>query len=133
MILTKKEINRRYYKKHREEIIKRNRKWVEENREWINKYNQEYYQKHLKSLYAQRRAEFMIGKSCLYCKSIKDLVLHHIDPNIKDPGLESRSNHIWKWEESRRNKELKKCVVICKSCHSKLHAKDKRKLGGSNE
>lgn len=90
--------------------------------------NKEVKLKYERDLHAQRRAEYMANKSCPYCNATEDLVLHHLFP--KDPVLKksNSNNHIWGWKESRRIKELLKCVVVCKSCHDKIHAE--RRNGG---
>jgi len=63
---------------------------------------------------ANRRAYFK-RKFCAYCKAGKDLQMHHVNP------AEKISNSIWTWAEKRRNAELEKCIVLCASCHKKVH------------
>lgn len=48
---------------------------------------------------------------CQHCGSWVDLEMHHREPKDKI------SNSVWSWEEIRRNAELAKCEVLCKTCH----------------
>jgi len=69
----------------------------------------------------QRRTEFFKDKECYFCKSKKNLQLHHID---KDDKIASA---IWSWEETRRLEEIAKCIILCESCHISLHAAERTK------
>ena len=60
---------------------------------------------------ARRRAEFLIGKSCVGCGSAESLEFDHIDPSTK------LSHRIWSWSADRIVAELAKCQVLCHSCH----------------
>lgn len=61
----------------------------------------------------KRREDFFNGKCCVQCGSIESLELDHIDPKLKI------SHNIWSWAEQRRQEEIAKCQVLCKSCHQK--------------
>jgi len=63
----------------------------------------------------KRRLEFFKDKVCEKCGSIEKLELHHKNPKEKE------DHKIWSWSEERREKELKKCVVWCRKCHSDYH------------
>lgn len=63
---------------------------------------------------AECRAAFMMDKSCVNCGSIEKLELDHIDRSLKTNPL---AHNVWSWSEERRNAELDKCQVLCKSCH----------------
>lgn len=69
----------------------------------------------------KRREEFFAGKKCKKCGSTIKLELHHKNPK------EKKSHNIWSWSVESREKELKKCIVLCKICHTNHHAKLKRK------
>lgn len=60
---------------------------------------------------AARRAEFFKDKECIICGSKDDLELDHIDPSLKV------SHRIWSWTKERRDLELKKCQILCRSHH----------------
>ncbi len=60
---------------------------------------------------ARRRAEFFADKLCVKCGSTEKLELDHIDPTTKV------HHAIWSWTAARREAEIAKCQVLCKSCH----------------
>jgi len=62
---------------------------------------------------AKRRAIFFKDKTCAKCGSVNQLELDHIDSSTKI------SHRIWSWSQERRDKELKKCQVLCQDCHIK--------------
>jgi hypothetical protein len=62
---------------------------------------------------ANRRAEWMAGKSCADCGSTTDLEVDHVDPSQKV------SHRVWSWSRARRDAELAKCVVRCQPCHQR--------------
>jgi DNA-directed RNA polymerase subunit RPC12/RpoP len=65
--------------------------------------------------------EYKGGKCqrCGYCKCLKALEFHHIDPEQKEFGIghkgETRS-----WEKTKV--ELDKCILVCANCHREIHA-----------
>jgi hypothetical protein len=71
------------------------------NRNWKGGVNQIYY---------QRLAKENLLPNCYFCNSKKDLGIHHLD-------------------ENRKNNNLKNLVVVCKSCHKKVHYILKKRLG----
>lgn len=54
---------------------------------------------------------------CGYKACLRSLDFHHIDPSTKSFTV---SNYSGKWETIQ--KELDKCVLICKNCHGELHS-----------
>ncbi len=68
---------------------------------------------------ARRRKEWFDAKGpCVQCGSWQELELDHIDPKTKV------SSRIWSWTQSKRDAELKKCQVLCRSCHLEKTKKD---------
>lgn len=59
----------------------------------------------------KRREDFFLGKTCVRCGSAEQLELDHIDPATKI------SHYIWSWSSVRREAELLKCQVLCRTCH----------------
>jgi hypothetical protein len=62
-----------------------------------------------------------LGGECLQCtykKHLSSLDIHHLDPTEKDPS----SRHWRGWSWSRIEKELQKCIILCKNCHAAVHA-----------
>ena len=66
---------------------------------------------------AERRWVYFWNKKCTDCGSIENLELHHLDPSKKE------SHSIWSWSKPKREAEIEKCTVLCKSCHLKAHGK----------
>jgi hypothetical protein len=57
---------------------------------------------------------------CGYIKCAAALDFHHINPSKKKFGINQVN-----WSNSNRVKlELKKCILLCKNCHSELHYKE---------
>lgn len=78
-----------------------------------------YYVEQARKLKVKAR-EFLGGKclSCGWNKYPCSLDCHHLNPEEKDPNFASMSG--WSWE--RAEKELKKCVLLCKNCHTAVHS-----------
>lgn len=68
---------------------------------------------------AERRAEFFGDKFCIKCGAKTNLVLHHKNPAEKE---KPQDHAIWLWGKEKREKEIEKCIVVCSSCHSKIHS-----------
>ena len=69
----------------------------------------------------RRRQEFFQGKRCRACGATDDLELDHIKASQKT------SHRIWSWAKARRERELGKCQVLCRTCHL---AKSERAVEG---
>lgn len=50
-------------------------------------------------------------QSCIFCGSKKELTLHHLDPCEKTATVDLLTN------VSSLEKEIKKCICLCESCH----------------
>ena len=55
---------------------------------------------------------------CGYDKCVSSLDFHHLDPSQKDIGVGQMRGHSFQ----RIKREIEKCVVLCKNCHSEVHA-----------
>jgi hypothetical protein len=67
-----------------------------------------------------RMLEALGGKcfECGYDKYKSALDAHHLDPEEKDTAF-----HQWRgWSWERIEKEIKKCVLLCKCCHAAVHS-----------
>jgi hypothetical protein len=71
--------------------------------------------------YYRLRTEFFSGRRCAICGGDDGLELHHLDPGTKE------SHRVWSWSRARREAELVKCTVLCRWCHTELHAETLRK------
>ena len=57
-------------------------------------------------------------KCCLCgCSDTSKLVFHHKDKNNKNENI----SHMIGFSIDNINEELNKCVVLCNSCHRKIH------------
>ena len=69
----------------------------------------------------KRRAREYLGGKCQACPFALyqvSLDIHHTDPKKKDPNFNTMRG--WRW--SRIERELKKCILLCKNCHTAHHA-----------
>lgn len=64
--------------------------------------------------------EWKCSMGCQVCheRYYACLDLHHVDPHAKEEVLSKALNT---WSKARVEQELKKCVVVCKNCHTKIH------------
>jgi hypothetical protein len=86
------------------------------NRRWRTKNWKKYKNRH--SEIKKNAVKYKGGKciQCKYDKDLKKLIFHHKNSLEKEFTI---SNCNYKWE--RIKKELDKCILLCDSCHSKLH------------
>jgi hypothetical protein len=81
---------------------------------------------HSKSTLEKGRAnrQYMLsklGNACINCGFDKwkaSLDIHHLDPSKKDVAF-SVARY---WTRTRINKELMKCVLLCRNCHAAHHS-----------
>lgn len=68
-----------------------------------------------------RYNEWKAQQKCTMCPEDDPacLDLHHLDPTEKEATLASVSRS-WSWEKMEQ--EIKKCIVVCRNCHAKIHA-----------
>lgn len=64
---------------------------------------------------AERRAWVKANGPCKFCGSTKNLEVDHIDRTQKE------THAIWGWAKERRDVELAKCQVLCKTCNIKKY------------
>jgi len=88
--------------KHIKEVAKRNIKYRETIRGFIN----------------NKKSD-----GCLYCDETEICCLdfHHLDKTSKERGIGDICGRRM-WSIEKLEKELKKCVVVCSNCHRKIHA-----------
>lgn len=85
--------------------------------------NKETHIKHVRRNKRERIDRFAAWKKTLQCSLCPEtfsrcLDFHHLDPSHKDFGIaeQVRETSIEKMKE-----ELRKCAVVCKNCHVKVH------------
>lgn len=52
---------------------------------------------------------------CYFCGSHEKIEIHHLDPAKKN------THKIWSYSEDKIEAELRMCVALCNSCHTKFH------------
>lgn len=73
-----------------------------------------------------RQAWFKANGPCSHCGSWERLTVDHVDPASKEhPDNETR---LWNWSKDRREAELAKCQVLCKECHDRKSARERRQF-----
>lgn len=60
----------------------------------------------------------LLGSRCVECGSTADIQFHHVDPTTKVANI---SDKLSRWSIDRLLSELAKCVLLCRSCHTKEH------------
>ena len=77
----------------------------------------QYMRRYLKDRYSARMKEAreILGGVCIKCGATENLDCHHVDKSKKEIGIDAAC---YGAREKFLN-ELKKCVLLCKSCHSK--------------
>jgi hypothetical protein len=64
------------------------------------------------------------GDKCILCgykRCISGLEFHHRDPGEKDFTISKFRLTSWKKNEQIIKKELDKCDLVCRNCHSEIH------------
>ena len=74
----------------------------------------------------RKLVEYKGGKCerCGYDKCIDVFDFHHKDPTQKDFGISAKS-----YSYERLKKEVDKCMLVCKNCHTEIHYEIKNKNG----
>ena len=77
--------------------------------------------KELRGEYREVFVEWKKQQKCLLCveDEVSCLDLHHLDPSEKEIAVSTASS-VWTW--TKLQTEIKKCVVLCRNCHAKVHA-----------
>lgn len=76
----------------------------------------EYMRVYMLNRYRERRSDALarFGNKCTKCGSSEDLEFDHIDPSTKSFTI----GKLWSVSEARFEEELKKCQLLCQTCHS---------------
>ncbi len=83
-----------YSKKHKKERIAQHKKWVKNNRLATN----------------------IDNLACIICAKKTDLIFHHKNPKDKEFSVGRHSVSV-----KRLLVEIKKCIIVCRGCHSSIH------------
>ena len=126
--------NRQRYVENKEEIKKKQREYYqnhkEEKAEWSRNYHEENRNYRLQKQRRRRREtvawfrKFKEKLECFYCDEnhFACLDFHHINAGEKKEGL----GRMVAQGQARATilREMSKCDVLCKNCHTKLHIGD---------
>lgn len=83
-----------------------------------NSYMREYMRERCRK--RRRFAEKLLGGKCVVCGTKSNLDIDHIDPTTKLLG----SDRIWTASEVKFLAEIKKCQLLCRSCHEEKTQRD---------
>lgn len=75
------------------------------------RYNRNYS---TKIRHRKRKEEFFKDKKCQSCGSAQNLEFHHPDQNLKTGNIS------WGQDAQIREEEIRKCIILCRECHSIL-------------
>ena len=73
--------------------------------------------------FKRKCVEYKGGKCvvCGYNKYLGSLDFHHIDPSKKDFNLSHARQTSFIKNQDAIQKELDKCILVCKNCHCEIH------------
>ena len=109
------------YAENRERILERNRRYYYSHLEECRSYTRNYRREVMQRL-KEYRHEYLRHHSCSVCGSTVRLEFHHRKPKPGDRCV--GACHSMKSLE----REIKKCVVLCRLCHEDIHCKLRNKL-----
>lgn len=123
MALSSKEKHRRYYERHRKDVIKRTRKYQRKHSEKRAEWNRQQQRK----IRLQRKNHLIQLKS-VPCKDCKKRYKHWIMEFDHTRGV--KLHKISPWLSDRLlAAELKKCDVVCANCHNNRTYRRRMKNG----
>lgn len=80
----------------------------------VSNSRREYLRNYQRNWIARRRKDwFDKNGPCVICGSMEQLELDHINPEDKITHV------VWSLSEGKRNLELSKCQVLCRTCHKR--------------
>lgn len=92
---------KKHYRANKKKYFLRNKKRISEIWDFVNQFKEKC-------------------EKCGYDKCKKALDFHHKDPSKKE--IEIGKSAVNGWCKARIEKEIKKCIVLCKNCHAEIHA-----------
>jgi hypothetical protein len=118
--------DKKYNQEHKEQIKIKNKRYKDAHKEEIKDYNKRYNDTNNEKWkeYYSRGDEYVqkyLNKSkCLICSDTdtNHMCFHHINPEEKDKNIAQ----IKQCSISKIQKEIDKCIILCKNCHMKLHS-----------
>lgn len=107
----------KYYSENKEKCLAKNKKWREDNKEYIKEKQKEQKRK--------RKLESILylGGKCSNCKQEFHPAIfefHHRDPKTKEKDPSKMLSLSWK----KITEELDKCDLLCANCHRLIHHRE---------
>jgi hypothetical protein len=87
-----------------------------------NNHNQSYLAQQARGMNRKLALIQQLGGKCSVCgynKNSSALDLHHVEPKDKSFALDLRS--LSNRKQSKIDEEVRKCILLCRNCHSELH------------
>lgn len=112
----RKEYSKKYYKKNKDTFLLKAKTWCKKNKEKRKEIWTKYNLKKSTQIYKTRWQEIKkydgnatkFGKECVMCKTKEHLVIHHRD------GCNGKNG-------KTLNNHPDNLVILCRSCHPKIH------------
>ena len=81
--------------------------------------------------YKKKRQEqiLRLGGKCVWCGTVEDLQFDHIEASSKVDTI----GRLWDRHSSTIDKELSKCQLLCRKCHTVKSIRNKETSGGHNK
>ena len=107
------------------------KEWRERNKDHVLAYAKTYRKEHpeehkeAKRICVERIKQHVLSlKSggctiCGYNEDPHNIHFHHTNPSTKTKGIKNAVRY--GWSKERIDEEVAKCIVVCASCHQKIH------------
>jgi hypothetical protein len=136
-----KEYYAKYYENNKDRHSLNTKRYKSENKEAVNLYDKTYKKEKYSKLSEEEKEkvrakyrdikreenkvksefvkEYKENNPCCKCDEKRWYVLdfHHLDPNTKNFDLGDKS----KFSLKKVKKEIEKCILLCRNCHSEFH------------
>lgn len=118
-----KKKSREYYNENKNEVLKRQKEWMDRNPDYYRKYHKKHpdeYKRRHKNFLIERKRKFveMLGGKCQKCgyhKNFSALAFHHKIPSEKECENEwLRKSFI----DKIKNGDIE---LLCQNCHCEFH------------
>lgn len=111
-----------YYKRNRDVMLAEAKQWQKDNPQRVLVNNRRWRRKHKAKL--RRYLDEIKASGCSRCgeKDLDCLCFHHVNPGKDSVSVGTLIG--WQASLDRIKIEVKKCVVICRNCHIKIHKEE---------
>jgi len=123
--------SRKSYEKHQEERLNHAFEYRLKNKNKIKEYHKNNYAKNKNKIKLRNKnyklkkknefkKTFLLNKVCINCGASNHLLFHHSNPKSKIENINRLIIGNW----VKLIEELKKCIILCRHCHMKIHGKE---------